>query len=235
MWDIAFLQYERSCTNESVLFLSDISLYRLAIQQQAILLQCENPLILYTRIAPDFAYTYLLRRKKKSLPINFYKSAILFLELIVKNPFHTSAPQSLFRKTGSKWNEIVARLSSFSPYIMIDDTNCRVQKQKQQQKKTLKKNKKKENDTNGYSGDRFFLSKILFYRHRYTKNVTQKLSPLVFPCQKDFFKSSISTLNEFLPGFFYTFLRSGIFLSTHVFPYFQLFISFRFFSPFFNL
>ncbi len=38
------LQYERSCTNESVLFISDILLYCLVIQQQAILLQCDSPL-----------------------------------------------------------------------------------------------------------------------------------------------------------------------------------------------
>ncbi len=43
-FDIALLQCHRSGTNEFVLFISDILLYCLVIQQQAILLQCEIPL-----------------------------------------------------------------------------------------------------------------------------------------------------------------------------------------------
>ncbi len=58
-FDIAVLHCERSCTNESVLFISDILLYSLVIQQQVILLQCESPLShksKFSQMRPFFAF-----------------------------------------------------------------------------------------------------------------------------------------------------------------------------------
>ncbi len=44
-FNIASLQCERFCTNESVLFISDVLFYCLVMQRQVILLQCESPLM----------------------------------------------------------------------------------------------------------------------------------------------------------------------------------------------